>query len=89
MRSEGETEDNCGINLSCVSRFLLCNKPSRSGRSPLHTRSVIGSNPIAATIKKALRIKDFLLFCLESGIEKYDTHTLEMVLFCTKLHKII
>ena len=60
--------------------FLLCDKPSRSSS---------GSNPIAATIKKALRIKDFLLFCLESGIEKYDTHTLEMVLFCTKLHKII
>ena len=53
--------------------FLLCDKPSRSSS---------GSNLVAATIKKALRIQGFLLFYPESGMGEYDTHTLEMVLFC-------
>ncbi|MBP3644820.1 MAG: hypothetical protein J6K55_00150 [Clostridia bacterium] len=79
-----ETEDNYGINLSCISRFLLCNKPSRSRRSPLHTRSVIGSNPIAATTKNTLKNQGVLLFYPESGMEEYATHTLEIVFFCTK-----
>ena len=59
--------------------FLLCDKPSRSSS---------GSNPIAATIRKVLRIQDFLLFYPEAVW--WNTTLIHFKwCFSAKLHKTV